>query len=374
MLDELELNMVIRQGEEKLFEVKKYLFFKDKKERIKELEKKTLESNFWDDRKEAEKILKMLKILKDKIENFERLEKKMEDLKEYAIMIKEISDDESMKKEILEISSKKMKVFLEELEKVEMIELLGEKESLNAIVTIHSGAGGKEACDWAQMLYRMYTKWSAKEGYEIEEIDFQEGDGVGYKSITFVVKGEYASEILSGEMGVHRLVRISPFDSSKRRHTSFASVEILPEVEEQTEVEIKSEDLRIDTYRASGAGGQHVNKTESAIRIVHIPTNTIVTCQAERSQMQNRERAMKILKSKLYLIQKEKEEEELKKQKGEEKEIAWGSQIRSYVFQPYQLVKDHRTNYEVGNVQSVMDGDITGFLHEYLILKKNKKI
>lgn len=374
MLDELELNMVIRQGEEKLFEVKKYLFFKDKKERIEELEKKTLEANFWDDRKDAEKILKMLKVLKDKIENFERLEKEMEDLKEYAIMIKEISDDESMKKEILEVSSKKMKVFLEELEKVEMIELLGEKESLNAIVTIHSGAGGKEACDWAQMLYRMYTKWSAKEGYEIEEIDFQEGDGVGYKSITFVVKGEYASEILSGEMGVHRLVRISPFDSSKRRHTSFASVEILPEVEEQTEVEIKSEDLRIDTYRASGAGGQHVNKTESAIRIVHIPTNTIVTCQAERSQMQNRERAMKILKSKLYLIQKEKEEEELKKQKGEEKEIAWGSQIRSYVFQPYQLVKDHRTNYEVGNVQSVMDGDITGFLHEYLILKKNKKI
>lgn len=347
MLDELELNMVIRQGEEKLFEVKKYLFFKDKKERIEELEKKTLEANFWDDRKDAEKILKMLKVLKDKIENFERLEKEMEDLKEYAIMIKEISDDESMKKEILEVSSKKMKVFLEELEKVEMIELLGEKESLNAIVTIHSGAGGKEACDWAQMLYRMYTKWSAKEGYEIEEIDFQEGDGVGYKSITFVVKGEYASEILSGEMGVHRLVRISPFDSSKRRHTSFASVEILPEVEEQTEVEIKSEDLRIDTYRASGAGGQHVNKTESAIRIVHIPTNTIVTCQAERSQMQNRERAMKILKSKLYLIQKEKEEEELKKQKGEEKEIAWGSQIRSYVFQPYQLVKDHRTNYEV---------------------------
>ncbi len=374
MLDELELNMVIRQGEEKLFEVKKYLFFKDKKERIEELEKKTLEANFWDDRKDAEKILKMLKVLKDKIENFERLEKEMEDLKEYAIMIKEISDDESMKKEILEISSKKIKIFLEELEKVEMIELLGEKESLNAIVTIHSGAGGKEACDWAQMLYRMYAKWSAKEGYEIEEVDFQEGDGVGYKSITFVVKGEYASEILSGEMGVHRLVRISPFDSSKRRHTSFASVEILPEVEEQTEVEIKSEDLRIDTYRASGAGGQHVNKTESAIRIVHIPTNIIVTCQAERSQIQNRERAMKILKSKLYLIQKEKEEEELKKQKGEEKEIAWGSQIRSYVFQPYQLVKDHRTNYEVGNVQSVMDGDITGFLHEYLILKKNNKI
>ncbi|MBF0989357.1 MAG: peptide chain release factor 2 [Clostridiales bacterium] len=374
MLDELELNILIKQGEEKLLEVKKYLFFKDKKEKIEELEKKTLESDFWDDRKKAEKVLKTLKMLKDKIENFEKLENEMNDLKEYSIMIKEAQNDEIIKKEILEEADKKIKIFFEELEKVEMIELLGDKESLNAIVTIHSGAGGKEACDWAQMLYRMYTKWSAKEGYEIEEVDSQEGDGVGYKSITFIIKGEYVSEILSGEMGVHRLVRISPFDSSKRRHTSFASVEVLPEVEEQTEVEIRSEDLRIDTYRASGAGGQHVNKTESAIRIVHIPTNIIVTCQAERSQIQNRERAMKILKSKLYLIQKEKEEEELRNKKGEEKDIAWGSQIRSYVFQPYQLVKDHRTNYEIGNVQSVMDGNITGFLHEYLILKKNNKI
>ena len=238
MLDELELNILIKQGEEKLLEVKKYLFFKDKKEKIEELEKKTLESEFWDDRKKAEKVLKTLKMLKDKIENFEKLENEMNDL---------------IKKEILEEADKKIKIFFEELEKVEMIELLGDKESLNAIVTIHSGAGGKEACDWAQMLYRMYTKWSAKEGYEIEEVDSQEGDGVGYKSITFIIKGEYVSEILSGEMGVHRLVRISPFDSSKRRHTSFASVEVLPEVEEQTEVETRSEDLRIDTYRASGA-------------------------------------------------------------------------------------------------------------------------
>lgn len=253
MLDELELNILIKQGEEKLLEVKKYLFFKDKKEKIEELETKTLESDFWDDRKKAEKVLKTLKILKDKIENFEKLENEMNDLKEYSIMIKEAQNDEIIKKEILEEADKKIKIFFEELEKVEMIELLGDKESLNAIVTIHSGAGGKEACDWAQMLYRMYTKWSAKEGYEIEEVDSQEGDGVGYKSITFIIKGEYVSEILSGEMGVHRLVRISPFDSSKRRHTSFASVEVLPEVEEQTEVEIRSEDLRIDTYRASGA-------------------------------------------------------------------------------------------------------------------------
>ena len=253
MLDEIDANIEIKRGEEKLLEVKKYLFFKDKEEEIINLEKKTLEPNFWDDRKSAEKILKKLKILKDKIETFEKLETELEDLKQYTIMLKEISSDDIMKKEILEEISKKIKVFFEELEKMEMIELLGDKESLNAIVTIHSGAGGKEACDWAQMLYRMYIKWCAKEGYIVEEVDSQEGDGVGFKSVTIIIKGEYASEILKGETGVHRLVRISPFDSSKRRHTSFASVEILPEIEEQTEVEIKDEELRIDTYRASGA-------------------------------------------------------------------------------------------------------------------------
>jgi peptide chain release factor 2 len=253
MLDEIDANIEIKRGEEKLLEVKKYLFFKDKEEEIINLEKKTLEPNFWDNRKTAEKILKKLKILKDKIENFEKLEKELEDLKQYIIMLKETSDDDIIKKEILEEISKKLKVFFEELEKMEMIELLGDKESLNAIVTIHSGAGGKEACDWAQMLYRMYMKWCAKEGYVVEEVDSQEGDGVGFKSVTIIIKGEYASEILKGETGVHRLVRISPFDSSKRRHTSFASVEILPEIEEQTEIEIKDEELRIDTYRASGA-------------------------------------------------------------------------------------------------------------------------
>ena len=253
MLDEIDANIEIKRGEEKLLEVKKYLFFKDKEEEIINLEKKTLEPNFWDDRKSAEKILKKLKILKDKIETFNKLETELEDLKQYTIMLKEISSDDIIKKEILKEISKKIKVFFEELEKMEMIELLGDKESLNAIVTIHSGAGGKEACDWAQMLYRMYIKWCAKEGYVVEEVDSQEGDGVGFKSVTIIIKGEYASEILKGETGVHRLVRISPFDSSKRRHTSFASVEILPEIEEQTEIEIKDEELRIDTYRASGA-------------------------------------------------------------------------------------------------------------------------
>lgn len=253
MLDEIDANIEIKRGEEKLLEVKKYLFFKDKEEEIINLEKKTLEPNFWDDRKSAEKILKKLKILKDKIETFNKLETELEDLKQYTIMLKEISSDDIIKKEILKEISKKIKVFFEELEKMEMIELLGDKESLNAIVTIHSGAGGKEACDWAQMLYRMYIKWCAKEGYIVEEVDSQEGDGVGFKSVTIIIKGEYASEILKGETGVHRLVRISPFDSSKRRHTSFASVEILSEIEEQTEIEIKDEELRIDTYRASGA-------------------------------------------------------------------------------------------------------------------------
>ena len=203
--------------------------------------------------------------------------------------------------------------------------------------------GGTESCDWAEMLYRMYLRWANLNNYTVEEVDLNMGDTAGIKSVTFIVKGEYASEFLKGEMGVHRLVRISPFDSSSRRHTSFASVEVLPEVSDDADFEINTEELRIDTYRASGAGGQHVNKTESAVRIVHIPTNTIVTCQAERSQIKNKERAMKILKSKLHLLKEKEKEEKMAKLKGEEKEIAWGSQIRSYVFQPYSLVKDHRS-------------------------------
>ena len=231
---------------------------------------------------------------------------------------------------------------------------------------MHPGAGGTESQDWVEMLYRMYTRWAEKHNFVVKELDYLEGDEAGIKSVTFLVQGEYAYGYLKGEMGVHRLIRISPFDSGGRRHTSFASVEVLPEIEGDIEIEINPDDLRIDTYRASGAGGQHINKTSSAVRITHIPTNTVVACQSERSQIQNRETAMKMLKSKLFDLKEKERQKNIADLKGEQKDIAWGSQIRSYIFCPYTLVKDHRTNYEVGNVQAVMDGQIDDFIEEYL--------
>ena len=251
------------------------------------------------------------------------------------------------------------------IEKLEISTLLsGKYDSNNAILTIHPGAGGTEAQDWAEMLYRMYTRWASQNGYEVKELDYLDGDEAGIKSVTFSILGEYA--YLKGEIGVHRLVRISPFDAGGRRHTSFASVEVLPEISEDIEIDINPDDLRIDTYRASGAGGQHINKTSSAIRITHIPTNIVVTCQSERSQIQNRETAMKMLKSKLLNLKEKENKEKIEDLKGIQMDIAWGSQIRSYVFCPYTLVKDHRTNYETGNVQAVMDGDLNGFIDSYL--------
>ena len=253
------------------------------------------------------------------------------------------------------------------IEKLEISTLLsGKYDSNNAILTIHPGAGGTEAQDWAEMLYRMYTRWASQNGYEVKELDYLDGDEAGIKSVTFSILGEYAYGYLKGEIGVHRLVRISPFDAGGRRHTSFASVEVLPEISEDIEIDINPDDLRIDTYRASGAGGQHINKTSSAIRITHIPTNIVVTCQSERSQIQNRETAMKMLKSKLLNLKEKENKEKIEDLKGIQMDIAWGSQIRSYVFCPYTLVKDHRTNYETGNVQAVMDGDLNGFIDSYL--------
>lgn len=248
----------------------------------------------------------------------------------------------------------------------------GEYDGNNAIVTIHSGAGGTEACDWADMLYRMYMRWFNNRGYKVTEMDYMAGDSVGIKSITLLVEGTRAYGYLKGEKGVHRLVRISPFDANKKRHTSFASVDIMPEVDETVEITIDSGDLRVDTYRASGAGGQHVNMTDSAVRITHIPTGVVVTCQRERSQLSNRETAMKLLKSKLLEIEMKKKEEELKKIQGEQSDIGWGNQIRSYVFQPYTMVKDHRTAVESGNIRAVMDGDIDDFINGYLRWSKNK--
>ena len=231
---------------------------------------------------------------------------------------------------------------------------------------MHPGAGGTESQDWAEMLYRMYTRWATKKGYEVKELDYLEGEEAGIKSVTFEIIGQNAYGYMKSEKGVHRLVRISPFDSGGRRHTSFASVEVLPEITEDIEININPDDLRIDTYRASGAGGQHINKTSSAVRITHIPTNTVVACQSERSQIQNRETAMKMLKSKLFDLKEQEHKEKIEDLKGEQRDIAWGSQIRSYVFCPYTMVKDHRTNYEVGNVQAVMDGDLDGFMESYL--------
>ena len=263
--------------------------------------------------------------------------------------------------------NKDIKSITKELDEFKIIQLFtGKYDDSNAICTLHAGAGGTEAQDWVQMLYRMYIKWANSNGFTIEEIDILDGDEAGIKSVTFIIKGKYAYGYLKTEIGVHRLVRISPFDASKKRHTSFASFEALPEINDDIQIEINDEDIRIDTYRASGAGGQHVNKTSSAVRITHIPTNIVVTCQNDRSQIKNRETAMKLLKSKLYILEEEKKKKEQKELIGTQDKIEWGSQIRSYVFHPYSLVKDHRTNYEIGNVESVMDGNILEFMKKSL--------
>ena len=293
---------------------------------------------------------------------YEKTEKEVGNLKDLIELMKLEYDDEIARE--IEKSIPKLE---KEIENIELQTLLsGKYDKSNAILTLHPGAGGTESQDWAEMLYRMYTRWAAKNGYEVKELDYLEGEEAGIKSVTFEVIGENAYGYLKGEMGVHRLVRISPFDAGGRRHTSFASLEVLPEITDDIQIEINPDDLRVDTYRASGAGGQHINKTSSAVRITHIPTNIVVACQSERSQIQNRETAMKMLKSKLLDLKEKEQKEKIEDLKGEQKDIAWGNQIRSYVFCPYTLVKDHRTNYEVGNVESVMDGNIDGFIGAYL--------
>ena len=320
---------------------------------LKKLEEETVKPNFWQDTKKSNKILSKIKKIKNKVLSYRKIENDIKNLKELTELTN-IEPDEEIAKDII----KSTKISEKEIEKLEIATLLsGNYDNNNAIVTIHPGAGGTESQDWAEMLYRMYVRWATKNNYEVKELDYLEGEEAGIKSVTFEIIGEYAYGYLKGEMGVHRLVRISPFDSGGRRHTSFASVEVLPEITDDIEIDINPDDLRIDTYRASGAGGQHINKTSSAVRITHIPTNIVVACQSERSQIQNRETAMKMLKSKLLDL-KEKEQ----------KDIAWGSQIRSYVFCPYTMVKDHRTNYEVGNVEAVMNGEIDEFMREYLKL------
>lgn len=334
---------------------------------IKELEKLTMEEGFWGDKRKSSEIIKNINFEKNILEKYNFLVS--EKIEEELLIDFLEAGEESFEEELLE----KHNFLKKDTENFEIALLLdGEYDSTNAIVTIHSGAGGTEACDWADMLYRMYSRWSNFKKYKISELDYLAGDGAGIKSVTFLVEGINAYGYLKTEKGVHRLVRISPFDANKKRHTSFASVEVMPEVDENIEVEINPADIRIDTYRASGAGGQHVNMTDSAVRITHFPTGIVVTCQKERSQLNNRETAMKLLKSKLLELEMKKKEEELKKIQGEQTDIGWGNQIRSYVFQPYALVKDHRTNAEIGNVKAVMDGDIDEFINSYLRFLKQK--
>lgn len=297
-----------------------------------------------------------------KLEKLERLQKGIDNA-EASVELLELEEDESLYTELNNILSQLEK----EIESAKLETLLsGKYDNYNAIMTLHAGAGGTEAQDWTDMLFRMYSMYAEKSGYKVKVLDILDGDEAGIKSISFLVSGEYAYGYLKAEKGVHRLVRISPFDANARRHTSFASVEVMPEIEEAPDINIRPEDLKIDTYRSSGAGGQHVNKTESAIRITHIPTGIIVACQTERSQIQNRETAMKMLYSKLVEKQELEEMEKLSAIRGDIKKIEWGSQIRSYVFCPYTLVKDHRTNYETSDVQSVMNGEIQEFINEYL--------
>ena len=330
--------------------------------RLKELEEKTTEPKFWEDTENTTKVLSEIKKIKSKYSKYKELEKEINNLSELSELVN-LEYDEEIANEIIKNTKKEQK----NLEKLELETLLsGKYDSNNAIITIHPGAGGTESQDWAEMLYRMYTRWATKNEYEVKELDYLEGEEAGIKSVTFEIIGQNAYGYMKCEKGVHRLVRISPFDSGGRRHTSFASVEVLPEITEDIEININNDDLRIDTYRASGAGGQHINKTSSAVRITHLPTNIVVACQSERSQIQNRETAMKMLKSKLFDLKEQEHKDTIEDLKGEQRDIAWGSQIRSYVFCPYTMVKDHRTNYEVGNVQGVMDGDLDGFMESFL--------
>ena len=331
-----------------------------KEQPVKELEQKTYEPYFWDDRIKAEDTIKELNDLKNLISSINTSKRELEANKELLDIIEQ--DEEGYSD--IENSILKEK---DEIEKLNLLLLLnGPYDSKDCILEIHSGAGGTEACDWANMIYRMYTRWCEAKGYKMELLDYQAGDEAGIKSVSIKVKGLNAYGYLKNEKGVHRLVRLSPFDSNNRRHTSFASVEVTPEIEVDNTIEIDEKDLKIEVYRSTGAGGQGVNTTDSAVRITYLPTKIVVTCQNERSQIQNKEQALKVLKSKLLIMKLEEQEKELQAVKGEQMNIEFGSQIRSYVMHPYSMVKDHRTNYETSNVSAVLDGDLDAFIESNL--------
>ena len=338
------------------------------REEIARLEALSGEPSFWDDQENSGKVLQTIRQLKNKVEHYEKLRADFED----ALVLNDLAD-EAEDLSMLEEVTTAVTDFETKLEEMRLSTLLtGEYDSKNAILTFHAGAGGTEAQDWAEMLFRMYQHWGERHGYKVSTLDYLDGEEAGLKSAVMLIEGENAYGYLKSEIGVHRLVRVSPFDSSGRRHTSFASLEVMPEIDDTIEVEINPDDLRVDTYRSSGAGGQHINKTSSAIRITHLPTGIVVACQNERSQHQNREMAMKMLKSKLVEIKEREHLEKIEDIKGVQKEIAWGSQIRSYVFMPYTLAKDHRTGFENGNINAVMDGDLDGFINAYLKMESQK--
>jgi len=331
-------------------------------EDIAEFNEQMTDPHFWDDQQKSQEIIDEGNKIKDKYNSFKEIAAGIEENKAILELLED-ADDPDLRKEL----EGNINEIDQQIEQFELTILLsGEYDGNNAILEIHPGAGGTESQDWGEMLYRMYKRWAETKGFSLEVLDYHDGDEAGIKSVTLVVKGTNAYGLLKAEKGVHRLVRISPFDSNGRRHTSFVSIEVTPEIDDSIDIEVNQEDLRIDTYRASGAGGQHVNKTDSAVRMTHHPTGIVASSQSGRSQLANREQAMNLLKSKLYQKELEEKEAEMAKLRGEQKEIGWGSQIRSYVFHPYAMVKDHRTNEETGNTDAVMDGDIDQFIEAYL--------
>ena len=362
MVEFEELRLRLLDSEKPIENLKEALAIDSLKAEVEVLEKESAAPDFWDDMENSQKVMQKIGSLKAKVTGYESLKSDYED----ALVMIELADEDG-DLSLLDDCTASVKDIETRVEDMTLSTLLsGEFDGKNALLTFHAGAGGTEAQDWAEMLFRMYNRWGERHGYKVSTLDYLDGDVAGIKSATILVEGENAYGYLKGEMGIHRLVRVSPFDSSGRRHTSFASVEVMPEIDDDVNVEIREEDIKMDVYRASGAGGQKVNKTSSAVRLTHIPTGIVVSCQIERSQHQNREVAMRMLKSKLVEIKERENLERIEDIKGDQKEIAWGSQIRSYVFMPYTLAKDHRTGFEMGNITAVMDGDIDGFINAYL--------
>lgn len=370
MLQFEELRLTLLESEKPLKDLAEALGLDKMREEIATLEAEAAQDGFWDDLENSQKVLQRTSALKNKVADYENIKSQYED----TLTLIELANEEG-DESLLEECRAGVKKVQEEIDRLTLTTLLsGEYDSNNAILNFHAGAGGTEAQDWALMLYRMYIRWGERHGFKVSTLDILDGEEAGIKSASVLVEGENAYGYLKSEMGIHRLVRVSPFDASGRRHTSFASLEVMPEIDDNVEVEIKPEDIKMDVYRASGAGGQKVNKTSSAVRLTHIPTGIVVSCQVERSQHQNREVAMKMLKSKLVEIKERENLDKIEDIKGDQKEIGWGSQIRSYVFMPYTLVKDHRTGYENGNINAVMDGDLDGFINAYLKMQSQEKL